>query len=73
MKKYVYSDDETKDVHWNFCEKNHAPFIELSNINKEYINFFLINMYNDILKINGETAHYMARIHKNGKMTYVIA
>lgn len=40
--KYIYSDDKAKDAHWDFCEKNHVPFIQLSNINKEYINIFSI-------------------------------
>lgn len=45
--KYIYSDDKAKDAHWDFCEKNHVPFIQLSNINKEYINiFFDITNYN---------------------------
>ncbi|MWP47743.1 hypothetical protein [Gilliamella sp. Pas-s27] len=38
--KFIYKNDETKDLHWKLCEKNHFPFIELNNINDEYINIF---------------------------------
>ncbi|MCO6514896.1 MAG: hypothetical protein J6589_10615 [Snodgrassella sp.] len=38
--KFIYRNDKTKDFHWKLCEKNHAPFIELSNINNGYTNIF---------------------------------
>lgn len=62
--KYIYSDDKAKDAHWDFCEKNHVPFIQLSNINKEYINiFFDITNYNISLEeISDDIKNYIQRI-----------
>lgn len=38
--KFTYRNDLNNDLHWQFCEKNHAPFIELSVVNDVYTNIF---------------------------------
>lgn len=38
--KFIYRNDKNKDVHWKQCEKNHSPFIELSDVNNECVNIF---------------------------------
>jgi hypothetical protein len=38
--KFIYKDDKNKDAQWIWCEKNHAPFIELSKIHDGYVNVF---------------------------------
>ncbi|MCA6928915.1 hypothetical protein [Pectobacterium versatile] len=50
--KFTYKDKKDKNDHWLNCEKNHAPYIELSNINKEYVNIFYdVSNYNIDLEI----------------------
>lgn len=40
LMKFIYRNDKTKSLHWEFCEKNKAPFIELSIINHKFTNIF---------------------------------
>ncbi|WP_312948949.1 hypothetical protein [Superficieibacter sp.] len=39
MIKFVYK-NRNNHTHWDRCEKGHAPFIELSNVNDMYVNIF---------------------------------
>lgn len=38
--KFIYKDSKLKSYHWKQCEKLNAPFIEISQINREYMNIF---------------------------------
>jgi hypothetical protein len=39
--KFVYKhNNDKKNDHWQQCEKKHAPFIEISRINHDYMNIF---------------------------------
>ncbi|AYG99821.1 hypothetical protein F6Q07_22890 [Pectobacterium parmentieri] len=50
--KFTYKNKKEKNDHWLNCEKNRAPCIELSNVNKEYVNIFYdVSNYNIDLEL----------------------
>ncbi|EDS4738668.1 hypothetical protein GYD59_004708 [Salmonella enterica] len=56
--KFVYKhhSDCEKNNHWERCKKDHAPFIEISKVNRDYMNIFYdITDYNiDLEKISDD-------------------
>lgn len=38
--KFIYKDSNQKTYHWKQCEKLNAPFIEISQVDREYTNIF---------------------------------
>ena len=50
--KFIYKESKQKDYHWKQCEKLNAPFIEISQINRDYKNIFyeITNSHVDLEK-----------------------
>jgi hypothetical protein len=40
MNKYLLKNDPHSTEHWEFCEKNKFPYIEIYRLNKNYSNIF---------------------------------